>query len=223
MGPVNGRQPRRGRVGQDHRDIERARPHDDRPAAAGPAQDRHAVGPAGVDAAHRRRAGTTRPARRHVRRLPEPKRPFPAPGVGLDQEGLVERQVFGDARAGRVPSNVDRPATATSRKKQSKRCPVKRRPRRRSPPKRRPRRRCPVKRRLGNGAPPKRRPRRRCPAKGDLGDGAPPKRRPRRRCPAKAPRNGAPRRGAGGRTRRYRRATSAKSLEGIRPRADHRN
>ena len=46
MGPLDGRQPRRGRFRQDHRDIESARPHDDRPTAAGAAQDRHAVGPA---------------------------------------------------------------------------------------------------------------------------------------------------------------------------------
>ena len=99
---VDGRQPRRGRFRQDHRDIERAGSHDDRPAAAGAAHDGHTVRPATFDA-----DVIHEPARRTqhhgvIGRLPEPEHRFAPPRVGLDQEGLVERQVFGNARAANV-------------------------------------------------------------------------------------------------------------------------
>ena len=88
LGPIDGRQPRRGRFRQDHRDVERAGPHDDRPAAAGSAQDRHAVGPASVDADIIRRAGTTHPARRHTR-------PAPRTGARAGPAGTLARAIAG--------------------------------------------------------------------------------------------------------------------------------
>ena len=65
MRHVDGREPRRRRFRQDHRHVERARPHDDRPAAARCGARSAHRRPGRRRRGHRPPAGTMHPARRH--------------------------------------------------------------------------------------------------------------------------------------------------------------
>src|SRR5262249_23950233 len=92
-------------IGKNHGYIERTGPDENRSPAAGPAQDGHTVGAAGVDPDIV--GGPARGAQNHgkIGRFPEPDCRASPPFVRLDQERFVEREVLHNARQSQLEAD----------------------------------------------------------------------------------------------------------------------
>ena len=102
MGDIDGRKPRRGRVGQDDRHIQCPGADHHRPPAARPPDDRHPVLLAGIDPNVASQPPRCPQHHGEPGKFPESQdRPCPS-FVGLDQQRLVERQVRLDGLEGQL-------------------------------------------------------------------------------------------------------------------------